>query len=493
VIRKLLAVCAVLLPGVALTADQWSAMSPGQVQKQCEAQDAEACAELAFRYREGRSGFPQAPAKSLAFAERSCTAGSQTGCGQLAILYEQGPGVEQDPGRAAELYARACNGKHLTSCARLGFLARTTSKLEAEGQRARDTLTQACEQEANARACYWLAVLARPESPDPPSPDGLYQALMRKACELSDGDACYSLGEDRRLSTFFQSGNEPEQGYRQAADLYTRACEYHNEMGCFRLGELYAEGRGVMKDARHAFALVRGACDQQVSAACLELVQMYVRGLGTPVDPAKAFALAKRSCLAVDASRCAGYAILLLSDERAAHSSTRAYALELLNLACDRGDADSCGAVADAYRRGDVVQINLPKAHALYERACKGGVRPACEYIRDADDQSAHWTEWDRRCVRGKEAALCDKLMSMYMGQYATPNARKVVIYGQRACDLGDADACGRLGAMLLDGALVRKDESRGMALLEKGCSGGSGEACDYVKLRGLRENARQE
>jgi TPR repeat protein len=184
---------------------------------------------------------------------------------------------------------------------------------------------------------------------------------------------------------------------------------------------------------------------------------------------------------------------LLFSDERADQPSTRAYALELLNLACDRGNAGSCAAVADAYRQGDALHINLPKAHALYEKACKGGVRSACEYVRDADDQSAHWREWDRRCVRGREAALCGKLMSMYMGQYATPSVGKVEFYGQRACDLGDAAACGRLGALLLDGALIRKDESRGMALLEKGCSGGSGEACDYLKMRGLGEQLRQQ
>jgi TPR repeat protein len=220
---------------------------------------------------------------------------------------------------------------------------------------------------------------------------------------------------------------------------------------------------------------------------------MYVQGTGTPVDPEKAFVLAKRRCLAEDAPRCVGYALLLLSDQRAGQPSNRAHALELLELACDRGDAGGCGAAADGYRRGDVVRINLPKARALYGRACTGGVRSACDYVRDADDQAAHWREWDRQCVSGKEAASCGKLMARYMGHFATPNAGKVAFYGQRGCDLGDAEACERLGAMLLAGALVRKDEPRGKALLEKGCSGGSREACDYLRMRGLQETMRPQ
>ena len=49
---------------------------------------------------------------------------------------------------------------------------------------------------------------------------------------------------------------------------------------------------------------------------------------------------------------------------------------------CDAGTAADCAVLAVAYREGVVVQKDIPKAHALFEKSCTAGYEPACRANR---------------------------------------------------------------------------------------------------------------
>ena len=57
---------------------------------------------------------------------------------------------------------------------------------------------------------------------------------------------------------------------------------------------------------------------------------------------------------------------------------SNAEVVNLLQTACDRGEADNCANLAAMYYSGDGVARNRQKAFQLFERACKGGDMTGC-------------------------------------------------------------------------------------------------------------------
>jgi TPR repeat protein len=113
---------------------------------------------------------------------------------------------------------------------------------------------------------------------------------------------------------------------------------------------------------------------------------------------------------------------------------------------CDRGIAASCGAAAARYEKGRGVEVDLPRAARLYERACEG-----------------------------RDAVSCVALGNMHgAGDGVARDATRQRTLHERACDLGLAAACW-LPARRATGPLRR-------AWLEKGCGGGDERACEVLE-----------
>ena len=66
--------------------------------------------------------------------------------------------------------------------------------------------------------------------------------------------------------------------YQKAAQLWQKACDEENALGCGGLGALYAEGKGVRQDYQKAIQLYQKACDERESAACYRLGALYENG-----------------------------------------------------------------------------------------------------------------------------------------------------------------------------------------------------------------------
>ena len=59
-----------------------------------------------------------------------------------------------------------------------------------------------------------------------------------------------------------------KQDYAKASEFYVKACDMGNGGGCYNLGNLYAQGRGVKEDANAAEKYLKKACEMEPELAC---------------------------------------------------------------------------------------------------------------------------------------------------------------------------------------------------------------------------------
>ena len=67
--------------------------------------------------------------------------------------------------------------------------------------------------------------------------------------------------------------------YDKTAELFKKACDGGEVLGCFNLGIMYATGNGVEKDFGKAVQLFKKACDDGDLDGCRNLVVMYEKAM----------------------------------------------------------------------------------------------------------------------------------------------------------------------------------------------------------------------
>jgi TPR repeat protein len=184
----------------------------------------------------------------------------------------------------------------------------------------------------DAQACVETALSRNPDPRDLP----LALAHFRQACADGDGAGCSTLG------LMYERGLGVVEDEVRAAKLYQRACAAGNEAGCVHLGRAYIEGRGVPLVVEKATALYSAACRSGHAAGCTELARLHLRGEGLMRSPR--------------------------------------HAAPLFDRACESGDADACFELGGLHEKG-VLERDTLRTLMLYERACAGGLMPACEGV----------------------------------------------------------------------------------------------------------------
>ena len=69
----------------------------------------------------------------------------------------------------------------------------------------------------------------------------------------------------------YEHGQGVQKDEVQAAQLYERACDAGDGVGCGFLGDMYAKGWGVKKNKDRAKELYRKACQLGWTQACMKL------------------------------------------------------------------------------------------------------------------------------------------------------------------------------------------------------------------------------
>ena len=87
-------------------------------------------------------------------------------------------------------------------------------------------------------------------------------------------------------------------------------------------------------------------------------------------------------------------------------------------------------------------------------------------------------------CERG-DARACTTLGTGYEQSGPSDRPRAAVFY-RKGCDLGHAEACGRIASLHQRGAAMPKDEAQAAALYVKACEGGDAGSCAHAAYRYL-------
>ena len=116
-----------------------------------------------------------------------------------------------------------------------------------------------------------------------------------------------------RLAEIYQTGQGVAADYREAMTWARKASDQSGD-GMVVQGWLYAEGRGVAKDAKKAFELYRKGAGKGSPWAAQHLAEAYHRGAGTSKDDKQAWLWLNRTQV-LSKGRGPGFGYLVLRDE----------------------------------------------------------------------------------------------------------------------------------------------------------------------------------
>lgn len=96
--------------------------------------------------------------------------------------------------------------------------------------------------------------------------------FCQEACNLNYGQGCFNLG------ILYANGRGVRQDYQQAKTYYEKACNLNYRLGCFNLGFLYEEGLGVRQNFQTAKEYFGKACDLGEQVGCDRYRELNEKG-----------------------------------------------------------------------------------------------------------------------------------------------------------------------------------------------------------------------
>jgi TPR repeat protein len=230
----------------------------------------------------------------------ACHKADPRACMELAQMYKTGIGTSQNFKEAQSYFEMACKGKNPIACDKAGELERINHHIHAcemsesescfylgakfrwgrvvprDNPQAVKYLEKSCDLN-HPRGCEWLAqsliwegVVEDRKSVTlrgGPKKERIIN-LFKKACHLTNRDACYTLGD------YYARGIHVEQSLPSAFEFFKKSCDLSSDYGCYRLGNYHEEGIFVKKNQKKAKAIYKKACVLQSHDACKKLINI---------------------------------------------------------------------------------------------------------------------------------------------------------------------------------------------------------------------------
>jgi TPR repeat protein len=190
--------------------------------------------------------------------------------------------------------------------------------------------------------------------------------ILERACEAGKAEACSNAG------VIYGNGMGTAKDLPKALARYERACELR-DLFCFNVGQAYDRGLGRPKDAAKAAEHFRRCCTGGGGPCCTNLGVRTLKGVGVAADPAKAAGLFLEGCRLHDELACQDLGQLCDTEPRVT--------AEVLGRAADSGDAVASLLLGWFHREGRGVKKDVPRARALFDAACKGGLAEGCKEL----------------------------------------------------------------------------------------------------------------
>jgi len=229
--------------------------------------------------------------------------------------------------------------------------------------------------------------------------------------------------------------------------------------------------------AAAAPAVLEKSCDAGKARACGELGNRFHDGFGVHRDDARAAQLFRKACKGKDPDGCADDArATALGEGQTANAKT---ALPRLEQMCTAGSARACGNLGDLFVRHLGSPQDATRVEALLSQACDKGFARACSNLASIAFHTGakeHAEDLAQRACELGDPSGCAHLGDLYL---TTHDSLRAGLYYSRACEAGSPRGCAGQGYLLVDSGV---DPKRGRELLQKGCDGGDGRACDALR-----------
>ena len=211
----------------------------------------------------------------------SCDAGNSGDCVELALLLQDGYGVERDEVLAFSMLEQACAKENLTGCYHQALAYRVGIGTPVHLEKALGILERSCSS-GQKDACFDLANMVLESEP--------YRAvqLLEQSCAVAHAQACDTLGSILRF------GVGVGRDETKAAEMYEKGCNNRFMYACTHLAWMMRDAEPPQFERAHQ--LLERACGSGETLACGDLADLLVAGIGGPKDEAKAKELRKRAC-----------------------------------------------------------------------------------------------------------------------------------------------------------------------------------------------------
>lgn len=154
-----------------------------------------------------------------------------------------------------------------------------------------------------------------------------------------------------------------------------------------------------------------------------------------------------------------------------------------LEKGCARGDAEAC------VDYGFNLETTDPeKAVAVYRTACTKGTLAACSnlalMLRDARGAPKNFDEAARVAKKACDGGNVPGCLHLALVKDAANDFAGATAAYEHACKLKVQSACTNLAVNLLKGAGIKRDEKRGVTLLEQSCGDSVKKGAPFPSLR---------
>lgn len=269
-------------------------------------------------------------------------------------------------------------------------------------------------------------------------------------CKGGDGFQCF------RLADLYREGKGGPVELDKALAAYEASCAGKYGEGCERRADLAREGQGG-PEIEIDYAVK--ACELQRPVACLRAGEQVVAGRGVERDDTRAITLFQSACRLGEAIGCTQAGDLLLAATRPPEDKARGLAAYISG--CVGHNGYGCLKAAIAFHEGLGTRVDLEKARMHFSKACDFNEQDGCRLAKALESSNGEPVDLEltTKAPELDRDGLAARNLSCRMSQLGTGALGEVL--GGVASARGALGACAKTGAAVAvswqsDGGKIR-------------------------------------
>jgi len=176
--------------------------------------------------------------------ERAVSAGDSEAMANLAVLYENGLGVEYDFAKARQLFEKAATAGNADAMFGLGTMYEWAEGVAQDYQQALDWFEKGAA--SGDSGCMWRLGTMYERG------EGVARDYQQALDWYEKAAAAGHVSAMLNIAVIYEEGHGVAQDYDEAARWYAKAAAHGSSDAMFHLGSIYEAGKGVPKDYEEA-------------------------------------------------------------------------------------------------------------------------------------------------------------------------------------------------------------------------------------------------